>query len=144
MPEITGNSEVLIHFTIELEDGSLAESTYALGKPAKFRLGDGSLTPNFEQCLLGLYVGDKEKFILAPEDAFGLPNPNNIHQININKFSAEAPAEVGTIIAFSGSDGQEIPGVVIAVENEMVTIDFNHPLSGQTITFTVEVMAIER
>ncbi|HIF9317668.1 FKBP-type peptidyl-prolyl cis-trans isomerase [Photobacterium damselae subsp. damselae] len=144
MPEITGNSEVLIHFTIELEDGSLAESTYALGKPAKFRLGDGSLTPNFEQCLLGLYVGDKEKFILAPEDAFGLPNPNNIHQININKFSAEAPAEVGTIIAFSGSDGQEIPGVVIAVENEMVTIDFNHPLSGQTITFTVDVMAIER
>ncbi|EPT9250045.1 TPA: FKBP-type peptidyl-prolyl cis-trans isomerase [Photobacterium damselae] len=144
MPEITGNSEVLIHFTIELEDGSLAESTYALGKPAKFRLGDGSLTPNFEQCLLGLYVGDKEKFILAPEDAFGLPNPNNIHQININKFSAEAPAEVGTIIAFSGSDGQEIPGVVIAVEDEMVTIDFNHPLSGQTITFAVEVMAIER
>ncbi|HIF9294494.1 TPA: FKBP-type peptidyl-prolyl cis-trans isomerase [Photobacterium damselae] len=144
MPEITGNSEVLIHFTIELEDGSLAESTYALGKPAKFRLGDGSLTPNFEQCLLGLYVGDKEKFILAPEDAFGLPNPNNIYQININKFSAEAPAEVGTIIAFSGSDGQEIPGVVIAVEDEMVTIDFNHPLSGQTITFTVEVMAIER
>ncbi|ENP8455766.1 FKBP-type peptidyl-prolyl cis-trans isomerase [Photobacterium damselae] len=144
MPEITGNSEVLIHFTIELEDGSLAESTYALGKPAKFRLGDGSLTPNFEQCLLGLHVGDKEKFILAPEDAFGLPNPNNIHQININKFSVEAPAEVGTIIAFSGSDGQEIPGVVIAVENEMVTIDFNHPLSGQTITFTVEVMAIER
>ncbi|HIF9402248.1 TPA: FKBP-type peptidyl-prolyl cis-trans isomerase [Photobacterium damselae] len=144
MPEITGNSEVLIHFTIELEDGSLAESTYALGKPAKFRLGDGSLTPNFEQCLLGLHVGDKEKFILAPEDAFGLPNPNNIHQININKFSAEAPSEVGTIIAFSGSDGQEIPGVVIAVENEMVTIDFNHPLSGQTITFTVEVMAIER
>ncbi|ARR48460.1 FKBP-type peptidyl-prolyl cis-trans isomerase [Photobacterium damselae subsp. damselae] len=144
MPEITGNSEVLIHFTIELEDGSLAESTYALGKPAKFRLGDGSLTPNFEQCLLGLHVGDKEKFILAPEDAFGLPNPNNIYQININKFSAEAPAEVGTIIAFSGSDGQEIPGVVIAVENEMVTIDFNHPLSGQTITFMVEVMAIER
>lgn len=144
MPEITGNSEVLIHFTIELEDGSLAESTYALGKPAKFRLGDGSLTPNFEQCLLGLYVGDKEKFILAPEDAFGLPNPNNIHQININKFSAEAPAEVGTIIAFSGSDGQEITGVVIAVEDEMVTIDFNHPLSGQTITFAVEVMAIER
>ncbi|MGR5114898.1 FKBP-type peptidyl-prolyl cis-trans isomerase [Photobacterium damselae subsp. damselae] len=144
MPEITGNSEVLIHFTIELEDGSLAESTYALGKPAKFRLGDGSLTPNFEQCLLGLYVGDKEKFILAPEDAFGLPNPNNIHQININKFSAEAPAEVGTIIAFSGSDEQEIPGVVIAVEDEMVTIDFNHPLSGQTITFAVEVMAIER
>ncbi|WIH18986.1 FKBP-type peptidyl-prolyl cis-trans isomerase [Photobacterium damselae] len=144
MPEITGNSEVLIHFTIELEDGSLAESTYALGKPAKFRLGDGSLTPNFEQCLLGLHVGDKEKFILAPEYAFGLPNPNNIHQININKFSAEAPAEVGTIIAFSGSDGQEIPGVVIAVEDEMVTIDFNHPLSGQTITFAVEVMAIER
>ncbi|HIF9056911.1 FKBP-type peptidyl-prolyl cis-trans isomerase [Photobacterium damselae] len=144
MPEITGNSEVLIHFTIELEDGSLAESTYALGKPAKFRLGDGSLTPNFEQCLLGLHVGDKEKFILAPEDAFGLPNPNNIHQININKFSAEAPAEVGTIIAFSGSDGQEIPGVVIAVEDEMVTIDFNHPLSGQTITFAVEVMAIDR
>lgn len=59
MSVIKDNSEVLMHFAIKLDDGSVAESTYAAGKPAMFRMGDGSLTDNFEKCLLGLTIGEK-------------------------------------------------------------------------------------
>ncbi|WP_299018881.1 FKBP-type peptidyl-prolyl cis-trans isomerase [uncultured Photobacterium sp.] len=140
---IKENSEVLMHFAIKLEDGSVADSTQAMGKPAKFRMGDGSLTDNFEKCLLGLNVGQKSTFVLEPEDAFGLANPDNIHHIDLSKFGADTPAEVGTIIAFSGSDGNDIPGIITEVIGDSVTVDFNHPLAGQRVTFDVEVVAIE-
>ncbi|KMV31151.1 FKBP-type peptidyl-prolyl cis-trans isomerase [Photobacterium swingsii] len=143
MSVIKENSEVLMHFSIKLSDGSVADSTQAMGKPAKFRMGDGSLTDNFEKCLLGLQQGQKSSFELAPEDAFGLPNPDNIHHIELSKFGADAPAEVGTIVAFAGPDGQDIPGVITQVVGDSVTVDFNHPLAGQRVTFDVEVVTIE-
>lgn len=143
MPVITENSEVLMHFAIKLEDGTVADSTQTAGKPAKFRMGDGSLTANFEQCLLGLSCGQKSAFELAPEDAFGLPNPDNIHHLDRAKFGADVPTEVGTIIAFAGPDGQDIPGIITDVLGDSVTVDFNHPLAGQRVTFEVEVVAIE-
>ncbi|MCW8330058.1 FKBP-type peptidyl-prolyl cis-trans isomerase [Photobacterium sp. SDRW27] len=143
MSVITENSEVLMHFAIKLEDGSVADSTQAMGKPAKFRMGDGSLTDNFEKCLLGLSEGQKSSFALEPEDAFGHANPDNIHHVDLTKFGADAPAEVGTIIAFAGPDGNDIPGIITEVVGDSVTVDFNHPLAGQRVTFDVEVVTIE-
>ncbi|MCG7584789.1 peptidylprolyl isomerase [Photobacterium proteolyticum] len=143
MSVITESSEVLMHFAIKLEDGSVAESTQAMGKPAKFRMGDGSLTDNFEKCLLGLAAGQTSSFTLEPEDAFGLSNPDNIHHVDLARFGADAPAEVGTIIAFAGPDGNDIPGIITDVVGDSVTVDFNHPLAGQRVTFDVEVVTIE-
>jgi FKBP-type peptidyl-prolyl cis-trans isomerase SlpA len=59
---VQSNSAVLVHFTLKLEDGSTAESTRNNGKPALFRLGDGSLSEGLEQHLLGLKAGDKSVF----------------------------------------------------------------------------------
>ncbi|MGF1757844.1 FKBP-type peptidyl-prolyl cis-trans isomerase [Photobacterium sagamiensis] len=143
MSVIKENSEVLMHFAIKLEDGSVADSTQAMGKPAKFRMGDGSLTENFEKCLVGLTEGEKSDFVLEPEDAFGHANPDNIHHVELSKFGADAPAEVGTIMAFAGPDGHDIPGIITNVAGDSVTVDFNHPLAGQRVTFDVEVVSIQ-
>lgn len=137
------NSQVLMHFSIKLADGSAAESTKVNNRPAKFVMGDGSLTANFEKCLIGLKQGDEKSFELAPEDAFGLPNPDNFHYVERSRFSAEAPAEVGAIIAFTQPDGSELPGIIRAVEGDSVTVDFNHPLAGQTLTFEVEILQVD-
>lgn len=59
---VQSNSAVLVHFTLKLDDGSTAESTRNNGKPALFRLGDGSLSEGLEQHLLGLKDGDKTTF----------------------------------------------------------------------------------
>ena len=139
---ITSSSEVLMHFSIKLADGSAAESTRVNNRPAKFVMGDGSITENFEKCLLGLNVGDNKSFELGPEDAFGMPNPDNFHYVERSRFSADAPAEVGAIIAFTQPNGAELPGIVRAVEGDSVTVDFNHPLAGQTLTFEVEILEI--
>lgn len=57
---ITNDSIVTLHFTIKMKDGSVADSTHNMGKPAKFVMGDGSLSENFEQCLVGLQSGEKK------------------------------------------------------------------------------------
>ncbi|MGS2720292.1 FKBP-type peptidyl-prolyl cis-trans isomerase [Paraglaciecola aestuariivivens] len=147
MPEqangiIKQGSEVVLHFDLKLADGSAADSTRVNNKPAKLVIGDGSLTLNFEDCLLGLAAGDKKSFTLEAEDAFGMPNPDNLHHLERSKFSADTPAEEGMIIAFTQPDGTELPGIIREVTGDSVTVDFNHPLAGQVITFDVEILSV--
>ncbi|MBL4829165.1 MAG: FKBP-type peptidyl-prolyl cis-trans isomerase [Aliivibrio sp.] len=142
MSVIKKNSEVLMHFTIKLHDGSVADSTANSGKPAKFVMGDGSLSDNFEKCLLGLEADTKHSLELDAEDAFGMPNPDNIHHMDRSKFVGESKAEVGTIMAFSSPDGMEVPGIITEVVGNSVTVDFNHPLAGQDVIFDIEIISV--
>lgn len=134
--------EVIMHFDLKLEDGSAADSTRVNNKPAKLVIGDGSLTPNFEACLLGLKAGDKKAFTLAADDAFGQPNPNNIHYMDRSRFGSDLALEEGMIMAFSQPDGSEIPGIIRSVAGDSVTVDFNHPLAGQVVIFDVEIIDV--
>ncbi|GLQ72414.1 peptidylprolyl isomerase [Vibrio sp. vnigr-6D03] len=143
MTTITANSAVTLHFTIKLKDGSVADSTHSMGKPAKFAMGDGSLSENFEKSLLGLVQGEQRNIELGAEDAFGQPNPDNIHHMDRARFIGEEKVEVGTIMAFSGKDGMEIPGIITEISGESVTVDFNHPLAGQDVIFEVEILEVE-
>ncbi|MFW1507880.1 FKBP-type peptidyl-prolyl cis-trans isomerase [Vibrio parahaemolyticus] len=143
MTTITNDSVVTLHFTIKMKDGSVADSTHNMGKPAKFVMGDGSLSENFEQCLVGLQSGENKAIELKSQDAFGMPNPDHIHYMDRTKFVGEAEVEVGTIMAFSGPDGMEIPGIITEIAGDSVTVDFNHPLAGQDVTFEVEILSVE-
>ncbi|MBT0002830.1 FKBP-type peptidyl-prolyl cis-trans isomerase [Vibrio alginolyticus] len=143
MTTITNESVLTLHFTIKMKDGSVADSTHNMGKPAKFVMGDGSLSENFEQCLIGLETGVQKAIELKAEDAFGMPNPDHIHYMDRTKFVGDAEVEVGTIMAFSGPDGMEIPGIITEIAGDSVTVDFNHPLAGQDVTFEVEILSVE-
>jgi len=136
-------SAVLVHFTLKLEDGSTAESTRANGKPALFRLGDGSLSAALEQALLGLKAGETKQFTLAPEDAFGGISPDLIQYFSRRDFIDAGEPEVGAIMLFSGMGGSEMPGVIREVSGDSITVDFNHPLAGRRIQFDVEVLDID-
>lgn len=140
--KIGAHSEVLFHFTLILGDGSIADSTKLQGKPAKLTMGDGSLTATFEACLLGLTEGESHSFELGPDDAFGPINPNNIHYMDRSQFSSDIELAEGAIVAFSQPNGSEIPGIIREVAGDSVTVDFNHPLSGQPVTFDVEILTV--
>ena len=142
--QIGPQSEVLFHFTIKLQDGSVADSTQLHGKPAKLKMGDGSLTPSFEACLLGLTEGSSHSFELGPDDAFGPVNPDNIHHMERSRFAADMSLEEGAILSFTQPNGAEIPGIVRGVAGDSVTVDFNHPLAGCPVTFEVEILTVEQ
>lgn len=140
---VQSDSAVLVHFTLKLEDGSLAESTRNNGKPALFRLGDGSLSEGLEQHLLGLKAGEKKVFSLEPDAAFGTPSPDLIQYFSRRDFIDAGEPEVGAIMLFSGMGGSEMPGVIREVSGDSITVDFNHPLAGHRIQFDVEVLEID-
>ncbi|MDU2733295.1 MAG: FKBP-type peptidyl-prolyl cis-trans isomerase [Mixta calida] len=137
------DSAVLLHFTLKLEDGSTAESTRANGKPALFRLGDGSLSDALETALLGLRVGEKKAFTLEPEAAFGSVSPDLIQYFSRRDFIQTGEPEVGAIMLFTGMDSSEMPGVIREIAGDSITVDFNHPLAGRTVHFDVEVLEID-
>lgn len=143
LDRVQKNSSVLVHFILKLADGSTADSTYAQGKPALFRLGDRSLSEALEQHLLGLQVGDKRTFTLPTESAFGHTDPALIQHFSPRDFSQTGIPNVGTIMLFSAINGSEMPGIVREVTAESIKVDFNHPLAEQSIHFTIEVLEIK-
>lgn len=133
---------ILCHMNIVLEDGSTAESTRSAGKPARFNVGDESLSPTFEAEIVNLKAGDKHNFTLQPSDTFGESNPDAVHHMDKSRFPADMSIEPGVIVSFAGPGGSEIPGMVRDVVGDSVTIDLNHPLAGQILTFELEVVQV--
>ncbi|GIU45831.1 peptidyl-prolyl cis-trans isomerase [Shewanella sairae] len=133
---------ILCHMNIVLEDGSTAESTRSSGKPARFNVGDESLSPAFESEIINLKQGDKHNFTLQPADTFGESNPDAVHHMDKSRFPADMALEPGVIVSFAGPGGSEIPGMVRDVVGDSVTIDLNHPLAGQVLTFELEVVQV--
>ena len=133
---------VTMHFTITLEDGTVADTSRE-GEPLTFTMGDGSLIEGLELALYGLKAGDRQVVTLDPREAFGFPDPDNVHRLPLGEFPANMPPEEGLIVAFSTPSGEEIPGAIVEVGEDEVTVDFNHPLAGHEIVFDTEIIAIQ-
>jgi FKBP-type peptidyl-prolyl cis-trans isomerase SlpA len=142
--KIGPTSTVTLHFSL-LQPGGKEIDTTRNGKPATFTMGDGSLLPGFEAVLLGKQAGFAEQIVLPATEAFGEKNPANVQLISRARFAqmdGEQPLEEGLVVSFQAPDG-ELPGVVVAVYEDTVKVDFNHPLSGTDIIFDVSVLSVQ-
>ena len=135
-------AQVTLNFALTLEDGAVVDSNFD-GAPVSFVVGDGSLLPAFEACLAQAVIGDRQQFVIAPEDAFGQPNPNNVQRIPRESFDAAMELEPGLVSSFADAAGGELPGVIASVDEQEVTVDFNHPLAGHAILFDVLIHRVE-
>ncbi len=133
--------QMTLHFALGLPDGSEVDSTFDKA-PATFRWGDGSLLPGFEQALVGLPAGTETTVTIPAEAAFGAPNPNNVHTFRRDQMPTELEPEAGMMLAFTDPGGNELPGVIAAVEGDLVRVDFNHPLAGHDIVFRVHILDV--
>jgi len=140
---IEPNSRVTLHYRIILEDGTVAGDTWEDSVPLTFTLGDGTMLPKLEELLIGLSEGSDESMLLSPEQAFGFPDSENVHQLDLTDFDT-AP-EPGQIIGFTTPNDEQIPGMVIDVdesEKGKVTVNFNHPFAGHTLKFDIQILEV--
>lgn len=135
-------TRVTLHFALKFENGDVVDTTFDKDA-ATLEIGDESLPENFEAYLMGMKAGDKASYQVPPEKAFGQHNPNNLQTFKRHEFSADMVLEPGVMISFADARQQELPGVVSRVEGDEVEVDFNHPLSGRTLTFDVEIVDVE-
>ena len=139
---VSEGTRVYLNFSVSLEDGSEVDTNFG-GDPVDFVIGDGSLLPGFERRLFGMAAGERQMFTVLPEDAFGQPNDNNVQYLPRDQFDDDVELEIGLVFSFADASGGELPGMVISYDEEEVTVDFNHPLSGRTILFDVLVHRVE-
>lgn len=132
---------VTLHFSVLLLDGTVMDSTRERA-PATFSVGDGNLLPGFEQSLFGLKAGDKRSILLEAANAFGPYNPDNIQVMRRGLFSRDMTLEPGVVVSFADKSKAELPGVITEVDDDQVTVDFNHPLAGKDLTFQVEIINV--
>ena len=135
------NTQVTLHFAIKLENGEVVDSTFDKA-PATFKVGDGNLLPGFEAALFGFKAGDKRSLRVEPETGFGQPNPQNVQVMPRGQFTGMELSE-GLLVIFNDAANTELPGVVKAFDEAQVTIDFNHPLAGKTLSFEVEIIEVK-
>lgn len=135
-------TRVTLHFSLSLADGTEVDSNFG-DKPATFQVGDGSLLEGFEQALFGMQAGQTDTLIIKPEQGFGERNPDNIQQLPRNRFAGDLQLEQGLVCSFADADRGELPGVITRLDSDTVTVDFNHPLAGRDIHFSVHILTVE-
>ena len=135
-------TKVTLHFALRLQDGEVIDSNFERD-PATFVVGDGNLLPGFEKAMFGLAEGDKETFTITPEQGFGQRNPNNLQEFPRSEFAPDMELKEGLVLSFTDAQKTELPGVVSHFDENLVIVDFNHPLAGRDIVFDVAILKIE-
>lgn len=135
-------TKVTLHFSLRLKDGEVIDSNFEKD-PATFVVGDGNLLPGFEKAMFGLLEGDRKTLVIKPEQGFGQHNPQNMQEFSRSEFPADIELKKGLVLSFSDAQKTELPGVVSEFDENLVVIDFNHPLAGRDIEFSVAILKIE-
>jgi FKBP-type peptidyl-prolyl cis-trans isomerase SlyD len=132
---VKDNLVVTLDYKLIVEDEML-ESTEN-GEPIKFIQGIGQIIPGLENALYGLKIGDQKTVVIQPEDAYGEYDPESLQEANKEEFSEEVPLDVGTFLDLEDDEGDFLSAQIVATEEDTVTLDFNHPLAGKTLTFEI-------
>lgn len=135
-------TKVTLHFALRLQDGEVIDSNFERD-PATFIVGDGNLLPGFEKAIFGLLEGERKTLTISPEQGFGQRNPNNLQEFARSEFAPDMELKEGLVLSFTDAQKTELPGVVSHFDENLVVVDFNHPLAGRDIVFDVAILKIE-
>jgi len=140
MKKVETNSSVKVHYTGRLEDGTIFDTSIAEGRePLEVQLGQGQLIKGFEAGLIDMLEGDKKTVEIESSDAYGEPSPEFITEVP--RANVPEGIQVGESLQGNGPQGP-VNVQVIAVNEETVTLDANHPLAGKKLIFDLEVVSI--
>jgi len=135
-------STVKVHYTGTLkEDGSQFDSSEGRD-PLEFKLGEGMVIAGFEKAVIGKSPGDSVTVEIAPEDGYGTPNDQLVFQVRKEQLPGDVELEEGIMLEIRTEDGSPAYVRVTEFTDELVTLDGNHPLAGQTLIFDIEVVEV--
>lgn len=141
MTQVKTGDTVRIHYTGTLLDGSTFDSSEGRD-PLEFQVGSGQIIPGLDAALPGMAVGDKKTVNVPCDQAYGPIQPGMRQAVPRSNIPAEIPLEVGLQLQAQSSEGQTVPVTVVEISDEEVTLDGNHPLAGQDLTFAIELVSI--
>ena len=135
------NQVVTFHYSVTNENKEVVDSSFS-AEPLAFLAGQNQVLPKVEETLNGMLLNTKKTVTLSPQEAYGEYNEEHIQQASRGNFPADTKLEIGMQFMADMEDGGHMPFIIKAIEGDQVTIDFNHPLAGQTLTFDLELIEV--
>ncbi len=142
MSKAKSGDSVKIHYTGTLDDGSEFDSSKGK-EPLQFQLGSGQVIPGFDNAVDGMSVGDAKKVRLEPDDAYGEHHEQLVQTVPKTVLPDDLSIELGMQLQTQDPDGQIMNLTVTEIGDETITVDANHALAGQALTFDIELVEID-
>ena len=138
---ISNGKTIDLEYTLTLEDKKVLDTNVG-EKPLTFTQGSHQIIPGLETALEGMKTGESKQVTVAPEQGYGLVNPQAIQEVPIDKIPPEA-RKVGMQLQGKDAQGRMVTPRVAEVKEQVVVLDFNHPLAGETLYFDVKILDIK-
>ena len=144
MEKVENKDSVAIAYIGKLDNGTVFQ-TVTNDKPLKIVIGNGDTPPTLESALMGMKVGEKKQVRVGPEESYGIRQKDLLQELKRENLGEKIDPKPGMILSLKvEKDGQDhkIPATIIEVKDDIVTIDYNHPLAGHHLTYDLEVVNI--
>jgi len=138
---ITKNKVVSVSYCLKNMQGEELDRADS-SKPLEYLHGSGNIVPGLENALDGLKVGDKKEVTVKPEDGYGEILADLKMEVERKMFPADQKIALGMRFMADLSDGKKHPFNIVDIKDDKVHIDGNHPLAGQTLQFSIEIMKV--
>lgn len=112
------------------------------GQPLQFTVGSNEVIPGFDQGILGMTLNGTKTITVPANEAYGQINPALIVQVPLSAFGNQT-IRAGMVVSENATSGR-VSGIVTAINTTTATINFNPPLAGQTLVFSVKVVSIQK
>lgn len=132
---------VTFNYTLKGENGEMLDSTEK-GGPFSFVTGNLQVLPGLEDALSSMIIGSKKNIKLAAADAYGEYDEGAVQKVKRNLFPEEAELEIGSSYFVHSPEGQHLQFIVTEIDNDIITVNFNHPLAGKNLEFDVELIDV--
>ena len=142
MAQAKEGDTVKIHYKGTLESGQTFDDSHQ-GDPLEFTIGEGQVIPGFEKAVIGMTPDDEKSFTIAAGEAYGPRREDLVVEVDRDDMQDDMNLEVGQRLQIQPEEGQQFVAVVSELEEDTVTLDANHPLAGEDLTFEVELVGIE-
>jgi len=138
--KIEDGQVVSMDYTLSV-DGEVVDTSDGHG-PLEFIQGTGNIIPGLERELYALEIGDNKKVAVAPADGYGELDKEAYIDVPRAEFPSNIPLEKGIEIQVRDQDGHPMHARIDSVGDELIRLDFNHPLAGKTLNFDVTIVAL--
>ena len=132
---------VMFDYKLTLDSGEEVDSS-ADGKPLGFITGSGQIIPGLEKAMMGMTVGDSLNISVEPDDAYGQINPALFQDVPRTQFPGDLELQPGMTFQAQGPQGPMVINIKEIKDDDTVTIDLNHPLTGKRLHFNVNIVEV--
>lgn len=144
--KVQKGDKIKVEYEGKLDSGELFDTSNREGQqqPIEFTVGERQVIKGFDDAVIDMKIGDEKEFKIKSEEAYGPKRDELQREVPRNQLPQDQEPKEGMMLVMQGPEGQQFPAKIVKVDEDKITIDLNHPLAGQDLTFNIKIAGIEK